>query len=121
MTKNFTLSEFNCKSGAPMPLAVRANIERLANSLQVLRDWFGQPITINSGYRSPEHNKKIGGVVRSQHVEGTGADIVVKGRTPQQVYDEIETLIALGKMEQGGLKAYDLFLHYDIRGVKARW
>ena len=121
MTKNFSLSEFNCKSGAPMPLQVRANIQRLANNLQVLRDWLGQPITINSGYRSPEHNKKIKGAPQSKHMEGIAADIVVKGRTPQQVFDTIEMLIALKKIEQGGLKAYDTFVHYDCRGVKARW
>lgn len=122
MTKNFTLSEFNCKSGAPMPLEVRANIQRLANNLQVLRDWLGQPITINSGYRSPEYNKTIKGAAsKSKHMEGIAADIVVKGRTPKQVYDEIERLISLGKMEQGGLKAYSSWVHYDCRLIKARW
>ena len=54
-------------------------------------------------------------------MEGIAADIVVKGRTPQQVFDTIEMLIALKKIEQGGLKAYSSWVHYDCRGVKARW
>jgi uncharacterized protein YcbK (DUF882 family) len=49
------------------------------------------------------------------------ADIKVKGLTPLEVYNAIEKLIADGKMKQGGLGLYRSWVHYDIRGVKARW
>ena len=121
MTKNFSISEFECKSGAKMPASVRKNIERLAKNLQVLRDELGASITITSGYRSAAHNKKIGGAANSRHVVGDAADFKVQGFTPQQVAAIIEKLIKDGKMEQGGLKAYASWVHYDVRGTKARW
>ena len=89
----------------------------------MLRDFLGKPITVNSGYRSPEHNKKIGGVLNSQHVLGLAADIVVKGYTPHQLSNVIEDLIARGDMLQGGLGVYSNFVHTDIgyNGKRRRW
>ena len=78
-------------------------------------------ITINSGYRSPKHNAKIGGAKNSQHLTGKAADIAVQGFTPKQVAEVIENLISQGKMTQGGLGVYSTWIHYDIRGTKARW
>jgi uncharacterized protein YcbK (DUF882 family) len=121
LTKNFSKSEFESKDGAEMPKEVLANIEKLAKFLQVIRDNTGRSITINSGYRSELYNEKIGGERKSQHLLGTAADIVVKDYTPKQVYDLIELLIEKGDLPEGGLKAYDTFTHYDIRGKKARW
>jgi uncharacterized protein YcbK (DUF882 family) len=121
VTKNFKLEEFACKSGAPMPASVRANIERLAKNLQVLRDVVKMPIRINSGHRSEAHNKAVGGAVNSQHVLGTAADFVVVGMAPSAVAATIERLISEGKMDEGGLKAYSSWTHYDVRRVRARW
>jgi len=120
LTENFSKSEFDSKDGAAMPLEVLQNIKELANNLQVLRDHLGKSISINSGYRSPSHNKKIGAKA-SQHLLGTAADIVVKGMPPSEVAKAIVQLIGEGKMKEGGLKAYATFTHYDIRGTKARW
>ena len=47
--------------------------------------------------------------------------INVKGYTPRQLSVVIERLIKEGKMKQGGIGVYPNFLHYDIRGKKARW
>jgi uncharacterized protein YcbK (DUF882 family) len=121
MTKNFKISEFQSKCGTPMPPEVQRNIQRLCNNLQVLRDELGLPITISSGYRSPEHNKRIGGAVKSTHILGLAADFKVKGMKPADVAVVIERLIKEGKMEQGGLKAYATWIHYDCRGSRARW
>jgi uncharacterized protein YcbK (DUF882 family) len=121
MTKNFKLEEFNCKSGAPMPLSVRNNVQRLAANLQVLRDELKVPITITSGYSSEAHNKAIGGAKNSRHVIGDAADFKAHGIAPSAVAAIIERLISEGKMEQGGLKAYSSWVHFDVRGVKARW
>jgi uncharacterized protein YcbK (DUF882 family) len=121
LTKNFSLQEFNSKDGSPMPKEVFENIILLANNLQVLRDELKASIKINSGYRSPAHNKKIGGAKNSTHTLGMAADIVVSGFTPKQVAETIDRLVKEGKMMTGGLKAYPTFTHYDIRGVKKRW
>lgn len=121
LTKNFSLSEFASKDGAEIPFWVDANLLILAEQLQVLRDYFGVPITINSGYRSPEHNLAVGGSKNSQHLLGKAGDIRVKGKSPLEVYQAIELLIKDGKMLQGGLGLYDTFVHYDWRGTRARW
>jgi uncharacterized protein YcbK (DUF882 family) len=121
LTNNFTLQEFNSKCGRDIPNNVLPNIIQLAKNLQVLRDAVGKSISITSGYRSPQHNKKIGGAKDSQHVKGMAADIKVAGMTPKEVALVIEGLIESGKMRQGGIGIYASWVHYDIRGTKARW
>ena len=121
MTKNFLKSEFESKDGAPMPNDVYNNIQELAQNLQILRDHLHRPIKINSGYRSPGHNRAVGGADESQHILGKAADIVVEGLKPIEVKIAIEALIAQGEIKKGGLSAYNTFTHYDIRGYNARW
>lgn len=121
LTNNFTLEEFNSKCGRDIPNNVLPNILQLAKNLQVLRDAIGKSISITSGYRSPQHNKKIGGAKDSQHVKGLAADIKVAGMTPKEVALVIEGLIEQGKMKQGGIGIYPSWVHYDVRGTKARW
>ena len=124
MTRNFTKEEFdcNCDCGVcEMPINVYHNVVKVANQLQVLRDELKKPIHINSAYRSEEYNVSIGGVKSSQHIMGRAADISIKSMTPLEVYNTIERLIENGDMLQGGLGLYDSFVHYDIRGERARW
>ena len=109
------------EADADPPQDRRGNVRALAQNLQVLREHLKAGIRINSGYRTPEHNKKIGGARNSQHVFGTAADIVVAGHTPRQVKHAIETLIREGSMMQGGIGLYGSWVHYDIRGTPARW
>ena len=113
ITKNFSLEEFKCKDGSDIPNDVIPNIIELANNLQVLRDAIGKPITINSGYRSPKYNAKIGGVKNSQHVKGKASDLRVAGVTPKELALIIEGLIEQGKIKQGGIGVYPTFTHYD--------
>lgn len=121
LTKNFTLDEFQSKDGAEMPADVLVNIKKLAKNLQVIRDYFNLPIKINSAYRSPAHNAKVGGVKNSQHVKGQAADIVIQGKTPREIAEQLEKLIFEKKISQGGIGIYPTFVHYDIRGKKTRW
>lgn len=121
MTKNFNISEFQCKCGCEMPEDVYLNVVKLANQLQTLRDVIGKPIKINSSYRCVEHNKKIKGSVNSQHILGKAADIKVKGYSTKNLASLIEELIYGGHILQGGLGVYNTFVHYDIRKTKARW
>ena len=121
MTKNFSKSEFESKCGREMPEEVYLNIVKVANQLQYLRDYLGKPIKVNSAYRSPEHNAKVGGSKTSQHLLGKAADITIQSLKPAEVFMIIEELIDMGHMLQGGLGLYDTFVHYDIRKTKARW
>lgn len=55
---------------------VQQNLEQLINTiLDPLREAYGHPIIVTSGYRCPELNNKVGGSRTSQHVLGQAADI----------------------------------------------
>ena len=84
LSEHFTLGEFT-KSGShpevyniPSHEAI-ANLANLSKWLEVLRERAGTPIVINSGYRSPQLNKKIGGVPTSNHLTGCAVDIRTSG------------------------------------------
>lgn len=121
LTPNFNSVEFACHDGSQVPEKLMPNLKVLAQNLQVLRNELGCSISITSGYRSPAHNKAVGGKSKSYHMEAMAADIVSRKHTPAQLRVIIERLISQGKMKQGGLGAYKTFTHYDVRGVKARW
>ena len=121
MTKNFSLHEFSCNDGTPVPKELIPNVEKLAKNLQVLRDHLGEPLRILSAYRTPEHNAKVGGKKNSFHMKAIAADISCRSKTPKQLHSIIEKLIAERKMNQGGLGLYPGFVHYDCRGTKSRW
>lgn len=121
LTENFNLSEFNCKDGRVIPEEYIGNVKLLAANLQVLRDDIGEPIHINSCYRPPDYNKKVGGKPNSQHLTASAADITCKSFTPKQLAARVEKLIKEGKLKFGGLGIYPGFIHVDIRAKKARW
>jgi zinc D-Ala-D-Ala carboxypeptidase len=73
--RHFKLSEFVHDGEFPDFDEARALYDLVENVLLPLRDWFRKPIHINSGYRSPDHNKAIGGVPTSSHIKGEAADI----------------------------------------------
>ncbi len=122
-TTNFALVEFNCKDAAktPVPESIRGNVQQVMEQLEILRTEVGKAITVTSGYRTVEHNKSVGGEANSLHLCGMAADIKIAGVTPTALRDTIERLITAGKMKQGGIGLYNTFVHYDIRGTKARW
>ena len=121
LTANFNIAEFACHDGTAVPEKYVANVRKLASNLQVLRENVGASIKINSSYRTPSNNKSIGGAKNSQHLTASAADIVISGLSPIGVKNLLEALISKGKMTQGGIGLYNSFVHYDIRGNKARW
>lgn len=72
---DFKLTEFRCKHCGGGIGVVSLT---LLNRLQSLRDLWGQPMHVTSGYRCREHNRAIGGALRSLHMEGLAADIADK-------------------------------------------
>ncbi|THU38144.1 DUF882 domain-containing protein [Niastella caeni] len=122
LTPNFKLEEFNCHDGTEVPGYLQDNVQLLAENLQVLRDYIGEPIHITSGYRTEDYNSNLRGASpRSQHLQGKAADIAVANMRPRELADIIEELIDRGMMSEGGIGIYSNFTHYDIRGQKARW
>ena len=128
LSDNFYLYEFDCRDGTPVPEHLVDSLAAFVlKNLQTLREFFGAPITVTSGYRHEAYNKAIKGSQNSYHIydapgrEGKFAvDFVVHGRDPQTVYTAIEGLIRLGLLDDGGLHAYDNFIHYDS-GPRRRW
>jgi hypothetical protein len=97
LTKNFTLQEMYKSTTAirlgidntPSDIAIN-NLRLLCNNvLQPLRDHMDESIKVNSGYRSPDLNKKIGGSKSSQHCLGQAADISCGERTAE-IYEYIK-------------------------------
>lgn len=111
--EHFVLVEFASRDGADEVLVHPA----LVALLETVREHFGEPVAINSGYRSPAHNRRIGGARNSRHVMGLAADIVVdKGAiSPRRVATYVEGL------DPGGLGRYNTFTHVDVQGKNRRW
>lgn len=83
LSQHFTLGEFTRSNhpevyNIPSHEAI-ANMKRLCVWLEVLRNKVGHPIVINSGYRSPQLNRKVGGAPSSNHLTGCAVDIRTSG------------------------------------------
>jgi hypothetical protein len=83
LSEHFKLGEFTKSNSHPEVYNIPsheaiANLKRVCGWLEILRSRAGRPILINSGYRSPQLNKKIGGVPTSNHLTGCAVDIRVK-------------------------------------------
>lgn len=97
ISKNFTLEEFtHSETAQRLKIDNALGTEQIINLcalvhhvLQPLRDHYGQPVKISSGYRCPALNNAVGGVSRSQHMRGQAADIKIQGVTPTLIADYI--------------------------------
>jgi len=75
--KNFSPAEIACRGSG----SLRINEDAL-DRLQALRDALAKPLIIRSAYRSPAHNKKVGGAAKSKHLDGTAFDIAMANHDP---------------------------------------
>ena len=114
LTKDFRVREFRCKDGSDKILIDTD----LVNLLQQIRDAFDRAVTINSAYRTPTHNKRVGGASNSQHVKGTAADIRVQGVPPFAVAAWMEQHIKSVGKHACGYYPISLFCHVDVRATK---
>lgn len=97
-----------------LPDGVEENLQALVdNVLDPVRERYGKPIKVNSGFRCPIHNRTVGGVPNSQHVKGEAADIIPVSSEKIKVKSELERLVKiieeLGKFDQ--LIIYPTFVH----------
>lgn len=74
---NFSPAEIACRGTGQLKLHPEA-----MDKLQALRDRLGKPLIIRSAYRSPEHNRAVGGAARSKHMDGTAFDIAMSNHDP---------------------------------------
>ena len=119
LSPSFKVREFACKGSDVVLLD-----DELVVLLQCIREHFGKPITITSGYRTAAHNAKVGGSKSSQHLLGRAADIQVADTDPMVVAAYAESLMPTW----GGVGRYPVkagrakgWVHVDTRANKSRW
>ena len=119
LSPNFKMREFACKGSDVVLLD-----DELVVLLQCIREHFGKPVYITSGYRTAAHNAKVGGSKSSQHLLGKAADIQVADTTVEAVAAYAESLMP----DWGGVGRYPVkagrakgWVHVDTRPNKSRW
>ena len=120
LAPSFNTREFRCRDGSDTVMVD----ETLTVVLQCIRDHFGKPVTITSGYRTAAHNAAVGGAKSSQHLLGRAADIQVAGTSVEDVAAYAESLMP----DWGGVGRYPVkagrptgWVHVDTRQNKSRW
>lgn len=115
LSAHFKVREFACGDGSDAVLVA----PQLVMVLETIRSHFRAEVTINSGYRTPQYNAKVGGVAHSQHCYGTAADISVRGQTPEAVAAYARQLMP----DWGGVGIYAKkgFTHIDVREKRSDW
>jgi uncharacterized protein YcbK (DUF882 family) len=122
LSPHFQWGEFWLHAGQEPPAELYPAYVALCRLyLEPIRQAFGVT-TIASGYRTPEHNRAVGGAPQSVHMGRPGpppaaaADFYCRSGTPRQWYD------ALARLSPGGLGMYVTHVHVDNRrGPVARW
>lgn len=102
---------------------VKANLQNLIdNVLDPLREAYGKPIVINSGYRSTALNKAVGGVSGSQHLTGNAADIRGEGNTKAELIAIAKVALQQGNYDQLIFEhpGSGLWLHISYNGSANR-
>ena len=74
---SFSPAEIACRGTG----AIKINTEAM-DKLQSLRNRLGKPLIVRSGYRSPSHNRAVGGAPASKHMLGTAFDIAMSNHDP---------------------------------------
>jgi len=85
----------------------------ILNAIQTIRDYFGKPITVTSGYRSEAYNKAVRGSSKSQHILGNAIDFKVKDVSPTVVNDFIKD--NWQQLGVTGLEVGKSWTHIDCR------
>lgn len=117
ISKNFELSEFTKSDTAnrngiynfPGVDELKAIENLVINLLQPIREIYGKKMVINSGYRCPELNEAVGGVLSSQHTKGEAADVACDNP------EELKSLIVSSGLAYDQIGVYKHFLHISLK------
>lgn len=106
VSEHFKVKEFKCKDGSD---SILIDVDFVRNFLEKIRAHFGKPVIINSAYRTPTYNRKVGGAINSYHMKGQAFDIVIKDVTPSEVCRYAKSIGVKGVIR------YNTFSHVDSR------
>lgn len=113
ITPHFQWHEFG---GTAAPDAIKTNLRRLCeNLLEPLRTHLDTPIQITSGYRTPKHNRLVGGVANSAHLHGLAADFVLSGHSSAEAQQRVCDALKQLALPFDQLILYDTFIHLALR------
>lgn len=113
LSNNFRSDEFECPCGKCTDQFID---QGLIEKLQKVRDKYGKPVNVNSGYRCPEHNTAVGGKIGSAHMSGLAADIAPVLMTLDELDDLYE--ICYNLFDNIGDGRNKKFVHVDVRAPK---
>lgn len=124
ISKNFSYREFEETDVPGMQVrntivstVVRDSVKALVDTvIQPLRDAWGAPLAINSGYRCPEVNAAVGGVPTSQHVLGEAADVCPFGRNGHGDIEVVKNIARLARnlgLPFDQMILYPSFVHFS--------
>lgn len=120
--QDFPKSEWRWPAFSPQELACRGDGKlaidpRSLDMLQRLRDRIGRPLIVNSAYRSPDYNAKVGGKPNSFHMRAMAFDIRMDNHDPAEFIAAAEAcgFMGIGTYPRQG------FVHIDTRPTPARW
>jgi len=111
--KHFNLREFDSPDSPNSGINMNP---KLLEMLDDSRDIAGIPFKINSGYRTEEHNKKVGGKKNSAHLSGFAADISVTSSLDR--FTILDSLIEAGFNRIG---IGNTFIHVDCDPDKSQY
>lgn len=107
ITKNFASEEFEVSDTAKVkgidntvPSHLRDYVVKLAEQLQVIRDYWNAPIIITSGYRCQKLNKLVGGASNSDHLYGAAVDIHTKENSKAKNKELFNLILSLVKLKK---------------------
>jgi len=108
---NFSPAEIACRGTGKLLIN-----EPALDKLQALRNRLGKPLIVRSAYRSAEHNRAVGDVTRSKHLDGAAFDIAMSNHDPVVFEDAAR---AVGFLVFGFYPRSD-FIHVDL-GPARQW
>ena len=100
VSPHFLLREFQCRCCGCVKLS-----PRLLERLEALREIWGRPVVVTSGYRCATHNAKVGGATRSLHMAGLAADVAVP-QNGQEHIAAIARTLGFAEILPGGRRNY---------------
>ena len=119
--RDFPPDQWRWPSFSPEELACRGTGQLLIDEpaldkLQALRDFLGKPMIVHSAYRSPEHNRRVGGAKHSQHLYARAFDISMANHDPE-VFEEAARAVGFTGF---GYYVKQNFMHIDT-GPARTW